>query len=1070
MTMKNKLKTWLCYMMVLFFSSNTIKAQNKEEQANDSTIVLRSANNSDPYLPTLPTVTYPTPTSMEFQKYLGYPVSHATGLVDISIPLYDFEEKFVTLPFMLKYHSAGRKINDSPGAIGYGWTLHPGLKIYRTIMGKPDDGYPVKSLSLQPSIKELVYMATPASDRDYQYSMLSEDLKFRRDGQSDIFTILLPHTSASFIIEFTGTYFGAPGCSYNVTMLHDSPLIIKPSVKYYDQIGSNNLFLFGFTVTDEYGNIYSFGEETYKNVNSLSKPEYIEHTKHNGGESLDVAIGWMLRKIVQPNDEEILFTYTDLLEYDSTPQSNIQIIDEVLDYNGAYGEYTVEIATALQLVDYNGWKMTDNHVLPSSFINSKTINTINSNTKEMIFLYSNTLEGSKSLSKITVKDKLLNNVIKTFFLTMKGTDRDNRSLTEVEVSGAGKYTFTYNPFSSYGGFDWWGYMNGTPNTNISIPKFQVYCQGFTPNQSGNKPVGNSNVDRNPSLVMNGQNWGMLAGALTKITYPTGGSFGIEYQCHNANYNGTFRDVGGLRVWKTHLYNPESNQTVTKEYFYEKPHTTISEYPTPESLMKTSTICMVGSTEVYAGFGFYKTVRDYIRARMRVVSQFSPHSYYSANACPVWYEKVTEYENEGKTIYTYEYKPTDIKKTIGVQNQDCYYYPSVVNHLQTAPRLLSKTHYHANGRKLQTINHTYTTDTRSMTRYIVMPVKILHGALEYSQCDYFGYSRNSDFLCTVDMSPEGSYSTYELVHNIFGNPIAYGNYDIKHGSINISSIETITYTYNTGNNSNTPNDSIVEQISYTYDTGKRYNLRTKTVLTNMGDLTETYYYPYDNLTIPDKNTLTSTQQSNISLMDGKNYKTAVIQQILKKGNSTLFSKITGFMNIPNKPELFLPETDYFRETPHSLYGGINLTFEPRIRYHSYDQYGNPTCVSYENGSMMVYIWGYKGQYPVAKIESSSNLSSFYTTVTTAIGTTNINILAGNPTDTLIRSIFTTLRGNSSMTGALITSYTYKPLVGITSETDPSGRTIFYEYDSFGRLIRVKDDAGKILKEHNYNYAQ
>ncbi|MDR1154257.1 MAG: RHS repeat protein [Bacteroidales bacterium] len=55
-------------------------------------------------------------------------------------------------------------------------------------------------------------------------------------------------------------------------------------------------------------------------------------------------------------------------------------------------------------------------------------------------------------------------------------------------------------------------------------------------------------------------------------------------------------------------------------------------------------------------------------------------------------------------------------------------------------------------------------------------------------------------------------------------------------------------------------------------------------------------------------------------------------------------------------------------------------------------------------------------------------------------------------------------------ALMTTHTYKPLVGMTSETDPSGRTVFYEYDDFGRLKCVKDEEGKIIKEHRYHYAQ
>lgn len=56
------------------------------------------------------------------------------------------------------------------------------------------------------------------------------------------------------------------------------------------------------------------------------------------------------------------------------------------------------------------------------------------------------------------------------------------------------------------------------------------------------------------------------------------------------------------------------------------------------------------------------------------------------------------------------------------------------------------------------------------------------------------------------------------------------------------------------------------------------------------------------------------------------------------------------------------------------------------------------------------------------------------------------------------------------GAQMTSLTYDALGGISSKTDPSGRTTLYEYDALGRLLRVRDEQGRILTEQEYKYAR
>ncbi len=54
------------------------------------------------------------------------------------------------------------------------------------------------------------------------------------------------------------------------------------------------------------------------------------------------------------------------------------------------------------------------------------------------------------------------------------------------------------------------------------------------------------------------------------------------------------------------------------------------------------------------------------------------------------------------------------------------------------------------------------------------------------------------------------------------------------------------------------------------------------------------------------------------------------------------------------------------------------------------------------------------------------------------------------------------------GALMTTYTYTPLVGMSGQCDQDNRVSYYFYDGYNRMRYVKDQDGNILKTIQYHY--
>ncbi len=147
-----------------------------------------------------------------------------------------------------------------------------------------------------------------------------------------------------------------------------------------------------------------------------------------------------------------------------------------------------------------------------------------------------------------------------------------------------------------------------------------------------------------------------------------------------------------------------------------------------------------------------------------------------------------------------------------------------------------------------------------------------------------------------------------------------------------------------------------------------------------------------------------------------------------------------------------------------------SLEDRLIYYNYDGDGNPLDLAKASGTRISYIWGYNSIYPIAQLEGVPYSDIPASTII------NLKTLSNNDNDscdgtgscneTSLRNALDGLR--LQFPNALITTYTYDPMVGPTSVTDPTGQTLFYRYDNQNRLEYVIDLDGNVLNKTEYNF--
>lgn len=143
-------------------------------------------------------------------------------------------------------------------------------------------------------------------------------------------------------------------------------------------------------------------------------------------------------------------------------------------------------------------------------------------------------------------------------------------------------------------------------------------------------------------------------------------------------------------------------------------------------------------------------------------------------------------------------------------------------------------------------------------------------------------------------------------------------------------------------------------------------------------------------------------------------------------------------------------------------------ETQMTFDVYDDKGNLVQSTDKAGNSVTTIWGYYQTLPIAQITGAkySNIASV-ATIAAAIAASNAD--ADNPAnESTLLTALENLRLDPALQQYPITVYSYDPLVGVTNTVSSNGIKQSYEYDTAGRLFRVKNASGQVIKENQYNY--
>lgn len=1051
--------------------------------------------------PQMNTVTIPTPNAASIGKFGDYPVSLYAGLVNVSIPVYEIKSGSLSLPITLRYHTSGNKVTDIASWAGLGWSLDAGGMISRKVNGNIDEssnGY----LAAGNVVKGTVNFRTSQDDLNYL-------LNFQKgfiDGEPDVFTYNFPGKSGHFIFN------------------RDKTSLIKLPLDK-TQI-STSLSTNSFTIIDENGVTYLFGKglDNSNNYETSSTYNPFQQTSN------PVVTSWLLTAMISADKSDtISFKYTSQYLPGLSDNNDYCILKDAHVGSTAPGSIPVgSSSTTAACSSYNISNYSVEYKLNEiDFRNGKIVFTTSADNRLdrtndnklsaiTVYRYDYTVLNYTPLKTVQLYQSYYNNNDRLRLDSLKYLDNQNAA---VEI-----YSFGYNainlPNSLSRQRDWWGYYNSN-NGSTLVPSTQV---SFLNDGGIPSTVTVGDANREPDTVR------MKACVLERINYPAGGHTEFTYESNRYNYSNATVYAGGLRIKQIRKYDGISTTPVISTYRYGNNESGYGNLNAPTNFnVNPSFFSSSIVSQSWGGPQSQQICPEILRSRTYTSALSIDMVPYDGT--PVYYDYVTEYNGDpdtgstlGKTIYNYLFTP-DVNNSYVSNSMGKLY--TQTNYWKRG-YLASKSIYNSSGNLLYQLANNY----GSFQSVVYDSVGLLVDRnYDYVSAPLGTESLNdpnvtgASFSCGYPMYLF-DYASYSVTT---GNYVLYGTTETTYDQNTPAnaSVKTTNYVYNNANyqpsrvtvNLST-GENEVTNIKYPLDyavssspdskSAGLLNLQSKNIITppvekyiqrmnpdgsNLrtvgGTLTSfKASQPYPD-TLYRLETAAGVTDFSTSGISGNNfskdyrYQPAVIlQNFDSRGNTLQQQKISDAMHSY--------VWDYNQQYPVAEVTNASL---PDIAYTSFEADGSGS-LGITRASIVADASSPTGQKcytltsasaitrsglnsSVAYIVSywSKNGSSAYT-VNGLSGSAGISANGWTyyeHTVTGASAIAISTSGSGSIDevrlypkGALMTSFTYNPLIGTTSQCDAANHIAYYEYDAFSRLKLIRDPYKNIVKRFDYLY--